>query len=227
MLKVVGGTDSGSGLWIKNNHKRKGVWMKARYKVLSYIVLLLFVFTGCKKNKRAVRDESYFPLALATINAANLTQPYESTGYEIKTIKIVDSLLKGDTVFFKFISKRSHTIGEQTFFLYKDSAENIWAKDSSMCHSHIYFKKITKDIDYIINGSRVTFVSKDTVEVPAGKFKCFKLKMFVLDDTTGFYPDFYQWYAKGVGLIKQWAEKEGTAVGQILIKARVGGIKYP
>ena len=71
----------------------------------------------------------------------------------------------------------------------------------------------------------MAYVSEDTIEVPAGTFECKKIKLTFFDDTTTPY---YMWHSKGIGLVKGWMEigdiNEG---GEVLIKARVSGVKYP
>ncbi|MCS6884010.1 MAG: hypothetical protein RMM17_10950 [Acidobacteriota bacterium] len=77
-----------------------------------------------------------------------------------------------------------------------------------------------------VDGSQVRIVSDDeTVEVPAGKFEnCLLLEFENNCLDAGVLK---QWFAPGVGLVKQLEDSIAGPVAVELTSAVVGGVKYP
>lgn len=206
--------------------------MKGRYKVAFYIVLLLFVFTGCKNPKTGVKDESYFPLAVGNYWKYKITHNNTMT-----IVKITDTIIVNDTLFYKVVQSSSDVSNVEIFYFSEDSSGNILIKDDSIsAPERLYWKEIVPDtsFNYVIydrligDSVCISFVAKDTVKIPAGVFPCIKLYEEPLRQK-GFDYYFYEWYAKGVGLIKQVSSpiKGNLHLEEVLIEARVNGIKYP
>jgi hypothetical protein len=182
------------------------------------------------KTENLLKDDSYFPLAIGNYWRYRVYPGYGVFGYDIEETKIIDTVRVNDTLFYK-LKKYPRERDYKGFFLYKDSTGNVWAKDSLLGPSWLYQKKLEKNLEYIHQYSdnysyRKSFISVDTVEVPAGEFECLKFKVTPLVDTI--VPPYYMWYSKGVGYIMARFElKEGEGFVKKLVRARVNGVKYP
>jgi len=206
--------------------------MSNKYSLIIFFLVVLIPLSCTRKSeeKKIIKDNSYLPLAVGNYWRYREYPGYGILGYDVNETRVIDTIRVSDTLFYKLID--SYSRDKIAWFLYKDSEGNIWAKDSLSGPSNLYQKKRTKDLDYVhhllesTDSSRVSFDLVDTIEVPAGIFECLRFKIIPLDDTT--IPPHYEWYSKGVGLIKRWAEiKEINGVGETLIKAKVNGVKYP
>ncbi len=205
--------------------------MRNKYSIMFSFLLVLFSFAYTRKSgtEKIVKDNSYLPLAVGNYWRYREYPGYGILGYDVNETRVIDTIRVSDTLFYKLID--SYSRDKIAWFLYKDSEGNVWAKDSLSGSSNLYEKKLTKNLDYIDvledkDSVRMNFISEDTIEVPAGTFRCLKFKLTFFDDTTTQY---YMWYSEGVGLIKTWFEikdSEGEG-GSILVQARVNGVKYP
>lgn len=77
-----------------------------------------------------------------------------------------------------------------------------------------------------VTDSRIKVVSgKETVEVPAGKFEnCLKLEFSTNCNDAGVYQ---QWFAPGIGLIRQTEETIAGPLISELVSAKIDGVVYP
>lgn len=182
------------------------------------------------KTENLLKDDSYLPLAIGNCWRYRKYPGYGVFEYDIEETKVIDTVRVNDTLFYK-LTKYPRNEDNRGFFLYKDSVGNIWAKDSLLGPSWLYQKKLEKNLEYIHQYSdndsfRKSFISVDTIKVPAGEFECLKFKVTPLNDTI--VPPFYRWYSKGVGHVMTKLEsKEIGVVMKILVRAKVNGVKYP
>ena len=208
----------------------KDVVMSNKYSLIVSFLIVLFSFACTRKSdeKKIIKDNSYFPLAVGNYWKYREYPGYGKFGYDISETRVTDTIRVKDTLFYKIIYP--YTREKLEWYLYKDPEDNIWAKDSLSGPLTLYQKKLTRKLDYIdlLEGKdsvKMNFISEDTIEVPAGTFECLKFKLTFLCDTA---TPSYMWYSKGVGLVKTWFEIEDNREGgDILIEARVNGVKYP